>query len=186
MKKDCITTFSKIEFNTIDPEEEQIKIEDIAHALSLMTRANGHFPQFFSVGQHCIQCCREAIARNYMPQTALACLLHDGSEAYLADITRPVKKNMTMYLQIEEQLQNRIYKKFLGYVPKGEEAELVSNIDDACLYFEFYHFMNQKLMKTEPVMMSSPSYKFRPMAEIETEFLQLFTKLSKEIQSQER
>ena len=121
-----------------------------------------------------------------MPQTALACLLHDGSEAYLADITRPVKKNMTMYLQIEEQLQNRIYKKFLGYVPKGEEAELVSNIDDACLYFEFYHFMNQKLMKTEPVMMISPSYKFRLMAEIETEFLQLFTKLSKEIQLQER
>lgn len=85
----------------------------------MMTRANGHF-RSFSVGQHCIQCCHEATARNYLPQTALACLLHDGSEAYLADITRPVKKNMTMYLQIEEQLQHMIYTKFLGYVPEGK------------------------------------------------------------------
>ena len=128
MKKDCLTTFSKVDFNTFEPEEDKIRIEDIAHALSMMTRANGHFPQFFSVGQHCIQCCREATARNYLPQTALACLLHDGSEAYLADITRPVKKNMTMYLQIEEQLQHMIYTKFLGYVPEGEEAELITNI----------------------------------------------------------
>ena len=96
MKKDCLTTFSKVDFNTFEPEEDKIRIEDIAHALSMMTRANGHFPQFFSVGQHCIQCCHEATARNYLPQTALACLLHDGSEAYLADITRPVKKNMTI------------------------------------------------------------------------------------------
>ena len=56
MKKDCLTTFSKVDFNTFEPEEDKIRIEDIAHALSMMTRANGHFPQFFSVGQHCIQC----------------------------------------------------------------------------------------------------------------------------------
>ena len=49
MKKDCLTTFSKVDFNTFEPEEDKIRIEDIAHALSMMTRANGHFPQFFSV-----------------------------------------------------------------------------------------------------------------------------------------
>ena len=62
MKKDCLTTFSKVDFNTFEPEEDKIRIEDIAHALSMMTRANGHFPQFFSVGQHCTQCCHEATA----------------------------------------------------------------------------------------------------------------------------
>jgi len=46
---------------------------------------------------------------------------------------------MTMYLQIEEQLQHMIYTKFLGYVPEGEEAELITNIDDSCLYYEFLH-----------------------------------------------
>ena len=122
--KNCMTTYTKVQFNTFEPEEDKLRIEDIAHALSMMVRANGHFPEFFSVGQHCIQCCREAIARNYVPQVALACLLHDGSEAYLADVTRPVKKNMTMYLQIEEQLQNMIYHKFLGYVPEGRRRFL--------------------------------------------------------------
>ena len=61
---DYITTYSKTQFSPINPKEEDILIEDIGHALSLMTRANGHFPEFYSVGQHCINCCKEAIARN--------------------------------------------------------------------------------------------------------------------------
>ena len=120
-----------------------------------------------------------------MPQTALACLLHDGSEAYLADITRPVKKNMTMYLQIEEQLQHMIYSKFLDYVPQGEEAELITNIDDTCLYYEFLHFMDEKVYPVEPVMMSTPSYAFQPMADVEQEFLALFAELKQKIKEEE-
>jgi hypothetical protein len=183
--KNCITTYTKRKFNTIEPDEKQIVIEDIAHALSLMTRANGHFPEFFSVGQHSIQCCREALARNYVPEVALACLLHDGSEAYLADITRPVKQNMTMYLQIEEQLQNKIYHKFLGFVPKKEEAVLIENIDDACLYLEFLHFMSERIAPEEPVLMSNPDFRVRPMKEVEQEFLDLFEKLNGEIKRDE-
>lgn len=175
--KDCLTTFTGVAFDTFEPEADMIRIEDIAHALSMMTRANGHFPEFFSVGQHSIQCCREAIARNYVPEVAMACLLHDASEAYLADITRPVKKNMTMYIQIEEQLQNMIYEKFLGFIPQGEEAELVSNIDDASLYYEFLHFMNEELYEAEPVMMSEPGYEAKSMKAVEAEFLELFQEL---------
>lgn len=182
--KDCITTFTGLQFNAFEPEADKICIEDIAHALSMMVRANGHFPQFFSVGQHCIQCAREALARNYVPTVALACLLHDGSEAYLADVTRPVKKNMTMYLQIESQLQTMIYEQLLGYVPEGEEAELVKNIDDACLYYEFDHFMSEKLFPVEPVLMSSPEYDFQPMADVEKEFLSLFEDLKKRIEKE--
>ena len=182
--KDCMTTFTGLQFNAFEPEADKIRIEDIAHALSMMVRANGHFPQFFSVGQHCIQCAREALARNYVPTVALACLLHDGSEAYLADVTRPVKKNMTMYLQIESQLQTMIYEQLLGYVPEGEEAELVKNIDDACLYYEFDHFMNEKLFPVEPVLMSSPEYEFQPMADVEKQFLSLFEDLKKRIEKE--
>ena len=181
MEKDCITTFTGISFNTTHFNPNQIDIRDIAHALSMMTRANGHFPEFFSVGQHCIQCAREAIARHYVPELSLACLLHDASEAYLSDVTRPVKKNMTMYLQIEEELQNMIYKKYLGYVPKDEEAVLVRNIDDSCLYYEFMHFMNDPLIPYKPVMISTPSYEFQPMKEVEQEFLEIFEQLKREM-----
>lgn len=179
--RECITTFSKIKFDTFNPEAEKICIEDIAHALSMMPRAGGHFPEFFSVGQHCIQCCREAVARNYVAEVALGCLLHDASEAYLSDLTRPVKKNLTMYLQVEKQLQDMIYDKYLGHVPKGEAAVLIQSIDDVCLYYEFFHYMEEKIFPVEPMMMSEPVYGEKPRKEVETEFLNLFRKLMREI-----
>jgi hypothetical protein len=100
-------------------------------------------------------------------------------------VTRPVKKNMPMYLQIEEQLQNMIYKKFLGFVPEGEEAMLVKNIDDACLYVEFLHFMSERVAPEEPVLMSSPDFMVRPMKEVEKEFTELFLKINGEIKHDE-
>ena len=42
--KDCMTTFTGLQFNAFEPEADKIRIEDIAHALSMMVRANGHFP----------------------------------------------------------------------------------------------------------------------------------------------
>ena len=112
-----ITTFSKVQMNPLCPKQEEIRIEDIAHAQSLMTRANGHFPEFYSVGQHSIACAREAIARNYSSRVVLACLLHDGSEAYLSDITRPVKGELSEYRRIEKNMQDAIYVRFLGQMP---------------------------------------------------------------------
>lgn len=182
--RDCITTYSKVEFNTLDPDPDSIRIDDIAHALSMMTRANGHFPQFFSVAQHSLQCAREAIARHYVPSVCMACLLHDASEAYLSDITRPVKKNMTMYLQIEEQLQNCIYEKYVGYVPIGEEQELVDNIDNACFYYEFKHFMNESVESVQPMMLSDLSYEVQDMKEVEEEFLELYRDLLQKMEDE--
>ena len=180
--KSRITTYSKIDFDALNPNMEDIQIADIAHALSMLTRANGHFAQFFSVGQHSIQCCREALARNYGARVAMACLLHDASEAYISDITRPVKRYMTMYMQIEEQLQNMIYDKFLGDPLTEDEASLVDNIDDGCLYYEFDHFMNIQMMETQPVMVSTLSHEYQPMQDVEQEFLELYERLTVELQ----
>ena len=62
---DCITTYTGKHFDPTHPDEELICIEDIAHALSLLCRGNGHVRTFFSVGQHCILCAKEAEARGY-------------------------------------------------------------------------------------------------------------------------
>jgi hypothetical protein len=93
---------------------------------------------------------------------------------------------MTMYLQIEEQLQNKIYHKFLGFVPKKEEEVLISNIDDACLYVEFLHFMSERIAPEEPVLMSELDFSVRPMKDVEHEFLELFEKLYGEIKHDEQ
>ena len=174
---DYIRTWSKVCFTPLEPKEEDIKIGDIAHALSLMTRANGHFPEFYSVAQHCIHCCEEAIARGYSKRVQAACLLHDGSEAYLSDITRPVKKYLPGYLDIEAVLQAAIYRRFLGEEPTPEEAAWVKNVDDTLLYYEFYHYMGEALMDTEPEMSGSPIFETLPFQTVEDRYLELAAQL---------
>ena len=47
-----IKTYTGIIIDPIRPEEKLLCIEDIAHALSMLCRANGHFKTFYSVAQH--------------------------------------------------------------------------------------------------------------------------------------
>lgn len=172
-KKMYITTYSKIHFTPLEPKEEQIRIQDIAHAQSLMTRANGHFPVFYSVAQHSIACGREAIARDYSDRVVFACLLHDASEAYLSDITRPVKSVLEGYCKIEQQLQEAIYKKFLGSLPADVEYNQIKNVDDTCLYYEFKHFMGEELCEEVPQKYSEMDFRTRTFQEVEEEFTAL-------------
>lgn len=169
---DYITTYSKIHFTPLKPKKEQIRIEDIAHSLSLMTRANGHFPEFYSVAQHCIHCYEEAKARGLSKRICLACLLHDASEAYLADITRPVKKNLPKYMIIEKVLQDAVYERFLGSCLTEEEQRMVSEVDDALLFYEFEHYMGERLMDIEPELKSNPVFEVVPFAAVERKYIE--------------
>ena len=99
------------------------------------------------------------------------CLLHDASEAYIADVTRPVKKELKEYLGIESRLQNAIYEKFLGTLPTEEERALISAVDDAMLFHEFYHYMGEKIVAGEPELMTEPDFYERPFKEVEAEFI---------------
>lgn len=174
---DYITTFGKIHFTPLAPEPKDISIRDIAHALSLMTRANGHFPRFYSVGQHCIHCCEEAAARGCTKREQLACLLHDGSEAYLADITRPVKRHLTKYKEIEHGLQESIFRKYLGELSEKERM-LWRQMDDLLLYYEFDHFMGEKLYDCPGELRSRPVFDTEPFAVTEQNYLMWFERLT--------
>lgn len=169
-----ITTYSGIHFTPLEPKLEEILIEDIAHAQSLMTRANGHFPEFYSVAQHSIACAMEAMARKYDDRIALACLIHDGSEAYLSDVTRPVKAVLDEYKRIERVLQDTIYKRFLGNEPSDDEREKIKEIDDTCLYYEFLHYMGEELAEYAPEKKSEMKFDTLPFKEVEDEFLRIF------------
>ncbi len=174
-----ITTYRGIHFEPICPEENQLKIEDIAHSLSLICRANGHFTHFYSVASHCIACAREAAFRNLSARIQMACLLHDASEAYLSDVTRPIKHEMKRYLEVEEVLQEMIYGHFLGKVPTDEEREYIREIDDDMLSYEFHALMPEDLLGDRYKKIGCEmNMEFRMMDEVEKEFLVLFTKLA--------
>jgi hypothetical protein len=169
-RQDTILTYSRIRFAPLAPEEADIKLVDIAHSLSLLCRANGHFPQFFSVAQHCINCEAEARARGYSKKLRLACLLHDASEAYISDVTRPVKKNLLEYIAIENKLQKAIWRAFKIYLTPDDLA-LVYEVDDAMLYAEFDVIMGEKIFAESPDIHSTPDLSQREFKSVEQEFV---------------
>lgn len=173
---DYITTYSGMHIEPTNPHADKIHIEDIAHALSLLCRGNGHVKTFFSVGQHCMRCALEAEARGYTGRVVLACLLHDASEAYMSDITRPLKKYLPQYKIYEQQLLEVIYEKYLGSPLTAEEEKLVKVIDDDLLYFDMLHLLGEHMRDGAPDMKTSFDYEFVPFEEVEKAYLTLFEK----------
>lgn len=171
---DYITTYTGIHFVPTKPEISAIKIEDIAHALSLICRGNGHVKTFFSVGQHCVNCALEAEKRGYSRRLILACLLHDASEAYMSDVPRPFKQHLKDYIASENRLLDMIYTKYLGEPLTEEEQHQLKVIDDDLLYYDLRELLNEPSEGPEPELKIPLSYDFRPFEEVENEYLKLF------------
>ena len=172
-----IKTYRGIFFDPLNPNPEDIDIVDISHALSMLCRANGHSPVFYSVAQHSINCRKEALARGYSHRVQLACLLHDASEAYLSDITRPVKAELPKYLEIEKPLQNAIGNKWIQPSLTDDELQLVFQIDDIMLCHEFLSLMNKHLFPVITALKTHPTFDFCDFDQVEKEYLLSFHQL---------
>ena len=169
-----ISTYTGIRFDPAQPDAEGIAIEDIAHALSLLCRGNGHVSKYWSVAQHSILCAREAAARELPDRLVLACLLHDAGECYLSDVPRPFKKELPGYRELEDRLLGLIYTRFLGSPLTKEEEQAVREIDDGALYYDLRELIHNEQSGTEPQFHVIPDYSFRPFHEVEQEFLDWF------------
>lgn len=97
---------------------------EIAPALSKICRFTGHVSDFYSVAQHSI-----LVSELCDREHALAGLLHDASEAYLADIAAPLKRHPAFgaYLAVEHRVQADIMQ------AHGLAAELPQTVLDADL-----------------------------------------------------
>ena len=173
----CITTYTRKHFDPVHPEPERICIQDIAHALSMICRGNGHVSTFWSVGEHCICCAKEALGRGYSHRLALACLLHDASECYMSDVPRPLKQEMPRYREIEDQLLEVIYEKFLGSMLTAEEQRLLKEIDDDLLWYDLEILLEEKQPGEAPKLHFELDYTVRDFESVEKEYLKLFEKL---------
>lgn len=107
-------------FYPLDPRPEEIELTDIAHALSLLCRYGGHAKHFYSVAQH-------SIGVSYVigggPLQQIWGLMHDAAEAYVGDLTRPMKQALSarapqVYGAIESAVMQAIRQRFnLGPEP---------------------------------------------------------------------
>lgn len=101
------TTEQTICFATMTPDE--FNLDDVPHALSRICRYNGLINRYYSVAQHSVMVCELAEAfygRGH--EISLACLLHDAVEAYLGDISRPLKSLLPDYQRLEEHVEKQI------------------------------------------------------------------------------
>lgn len=171
---ECITTYTGHHMAPMEPKLDDFRIEDIAHALSLICRGNGHVKTFWSVGEHCIACAREAEARGLTKRVVLACLLHDAGECYLSDMPRPFKRTQPAYRQAEQRVLSLIYEKFLGSDLTEEESAAVQEIDDAMLWYDLVELLGAERIGRAPEIKIELSYDVRPFIEVEREYLELY------------
>jgi len=137
--KDPLYTFRSIRtvsgkyIDVFEPKEDDILIEDIAHALSNQCRFGGHLLWYYSVAQHSWQCSKLADQEN-----KLAALMHDASEAYLLDIPSPIKRQLANYKELEDNLMKIIAKKFGFQYPFHPQ---IKEIDKYMLELEWERLM---------------------------------------------
>lgn len=142
----------------LDPEIGDIRIYEIAWALSHICRYNGHLFKHYSVAQHSLEVleCVMGIPwrqRFYVEQPAggdrcalaLAALLHDAPEAYLGDVIRPLKRGggvSDAWLEAEKKW-SRLVERAFG-LPEGLiDDPAIKKADDRVLLAERRDLLEQ-------------------------------------------
>lgn len=109
----CVQTRNGHAFDPKAGKLSQVDIDDIAHALSNLCRYSGHCRKFYSVAEHSVLVSR--IIRSMYPNdlnSIWAGLLHDATEAYVGDVTTPLKVLLPKFMEVEDALALDIAKKF--------------------------------------------------------------------------
>jgi hypothetical protein len=108
--------------NLLSPQPEDIHLIDIAHGLSNLCRFTGHTARFYSVAQHSVLV--SLLIED--PALRLVALLHDAAEAYLGDVSSPLKRLLPEYQCIERRFEEVIAERFgfsYGHLAKVKRAD---------------------------------------------------------------
>jgi uncharacterized protein len=162
-------------FYVLDPDPDDVCIDDIAHSLALICRFNGHCRWHYSVAQH-------SVLVSYMvPQEhALQALLHDAPEAYVGDMCRPMKVAVPDFPIIEHRVWHAVAQRF------GVPVDLhpsVKQADRDILYYERKETMNPSIGTdwggmVDPWLANPPKIHVWDWQYAEVKFLQRFEELT--------
>jgi len=174
-----IVTYTGKRIYPLDPDPDEICIEDIAHALSNKCRFGGHTRAFYSVAQHSI------IVSNFCGDP-LNGLLHDAAEAYLADVASTIKPAFPLLNKAEFLLMEAIYAHFDLPDVTEEAKKAIKLTDKSVLRLEWNALMNNPNgYALHPKLMEAPKMHwelagFWPPIEAKRVFLRRFRELYKE------
>lgn len=178
----CIATYSGRIINPFDPDPEAIDIADIAHALSLQCRFTGHTKHMYTVAQHSFYA--SFLMEGGEEEYALWALLHDATEAYLADIARPVKAMWPEYKTYEVVLMEAVAERF-GLEKDFPMPQPVAFADDWLLANEIRYLMPKHEIYdrwdfSEFTALPKDWFEYEAPTIVEGNFLQRFNELGGE------
>ncbi len=160
-----VNTYSGRKFYPLEPNPEDVTIEDIAQALSHQCRYTGQTTVPYSVAEHSVLVSRGvAVLGGSRNEQKWGCL-HDATEAYLSDISSPVKKHpsFAFYREVEAKLMEAIGAHFELLLP---EPEVVRYVDAQMIAFES---MDRRIIKNRnpdwPMIEQDP--RLKPVIQIE-------------------
>lgn len=122
-----ISTMTGRKFDFLYPDTESVHPLDVAWALSNILRFTGHTKPGYTVAQHCIR-----VSHMVPKELALEGLLHDAAEAYIGDISTPLKNALDVHsngaFRIFERNVEDVVSMALGVRP-GKMAPEVKKAD---------------------------------------------------------
>ena len=127
----------------IDPQPENIHLDDIAHHLSMLCRFGGACKTFYSVAEHCVLAWEMAVADGMSPFVRRSILMHDAHEAYTGDLTRPVRQYCDDFNLICHRIQRVIEKKW-DLEPDEQVHHIVKDYDNTIVCHEARELMPSK------------------------------------------
>lgn len=142
---DWIQTYTGGMFWPLDPRPEEVRLDDIVHALSHICRYGGHCRLFYSVAQHSVLVADIASQVSNDPLVMIYALLHDAAEAYVGDMVRPLKRFMPDYCAIENKVHSTILERFGLPLPVSRMIDIINDADRHALVTE-----KRDLMYDEP------------------------------------
>lgn len=87
-----VDTWTGKKVDLLNPDPDQIEIEDIAHHLAILPRFTGATKHPYSIAQHSMY-----VSMMVPEYLQLHALLHDAHEAYINDINTPLKEAINTY-----------------------------------------------------------------------------------------